>query len=61
MVFLTMPGIWVVGSLFSNVWDINGSVDVNFFTWQPIINYNLSDGWYLASGPIITANWKADC
>jgi hypothetical protein len=60
VVVLTMPGDWVIGSLFSNVWDVSGSVDVNFFTWQPIINYNLSDGWYLASVPIITANWEAD-
>jgi hypothetical protein len=59
-VALTMPGNWVVGSLLSNVWDMSGSEEINFFTWQPIINYNLSDGWYLASVPIITANWEAD-
>ncbi len=60
IVVLTMPGEWVIGSLFSNVWDVNGSEGVNFFTWQPIINYNLSDGWYLASVPSITANLEAD-
>jgi len=62
VVFLTMPGNWVVGSLFSNVWSIGGPGDneINAFTWQYFINYNLPDGWYLASGPIITANWKAD-
>ncbi len=60
VVVLTMPGKWVLGSLVSNVWNVSGSEDVNFFTWQPIINYNLSDGWYLASVPIITANWEAD-
>ncbi len=38
---------------------INVTKDINFFTWQPIINYNLSDGWYLAAVPIITANWEA--
>ena len=27
---------------------------------QPFINYNLPDGWYIASSPILTANWKAD-
>ena len=59
LVFLTMPGDWVVGSLVSNIWDISGDEDINFFTWQPIINYNLSDGWYLAAVPIITANWEA--
>jgi hypothetical protein len=60
VVFLTMPGDWVVGSLFSNVWDISGSTPINFFTWQPIVNYNLDNGWYLASVPLITANWEAD-
>ena len=23
-------------------------------------DYNLADGWYLTSSPIMTANWKAD-
>jgi hypothetical protein len=58
---LGMPGNWVVGSLFSNVWSVGGSgnEDVNLFTWQVIANYNLPDGWYLTAGPIITANWEA--
>jgi hypothetical protein len=59
-VALTMPGNWVIGSLVSNVWDISGGDPINFFTWQPIINYNLQDGWYLASVPIITADWEAN-
>lgn len=62
VVLLTMPGKWVVGSLFSNVWSFAGSgdQDVNLFTWQYFINYNLPGGWYLTSSPIITANWEAD-
>ena len=62
VVLLTMPGNWVVGSLFSNVWSFAGSgdQDVNLFTWQYFINYNLPDSWYLTSAPIITANWEAD-
>jgi hypothetical protein len=61
LVVLTMPGKWVIGSLFSNVWSFAGSgdQDVNLFTWQYFINYNLADGWYLTSAPIITANWEA--
>ncbi len=61
IVVLAMPGNWVVGSLFSNLWSVGGSgnEDVNLFTWQVIANYNLSDGWYLTAGPIITANWEA--
>ena len=54
-----MPGKWVIGSLFSNIWDFSGDQNVNFFTWQYFINYNLSNGWYLTSAPIITANWEA--
>lgn len=61
---LTMPGNWVVGSLFSNIWSVGGSgdQDINFFTWQYFINYNFPDGngLYLTSAPIITANWEAE-
>ena len=62
VVVLTMPGKWVIGSLLSNVWSVagSGSQDVNFFTWQYFINYNLDDGWYLVTAPINTANWEAD-
>ncbi|MEP5763206.1 MAG: transporter [Halieaceae bacterium] len=59
-VVLTMPGRWVIGSLFSNVWDINGDEDLNFFTWQPFVNYNMDKGWYLTSSPIVTANWEGE-
>ena len=61
-VILTMPGKWVIGSLFSNVWSVVGSgdQDINLFTWQYFVNYNLPDSWYLTSAPIITANWEAD-
>lgn len=62
VVLLTMPGHWVIGSLFSNVWSFAGSgdQDLNLFTWQYFINYNLNAGWYLTSAPIISANWEAD-
>lgn len=62
VVVLTMPGNWVIGSLLSNVWSVAGSgdQDVNLLTWQYFINYNLPDGWYLSSAPIITANWEAE-
>jgi hypothetical protein len=59
-VVLTIQGPWVAGSLFSNVWDIDGDTDINFFTWQYFVNYNMDDGWYLTSSPIVTANWEAD-
>ena len=61
---LMMPGHWVLGALVSNVWNIGGGYDnapdVNFFSAQYFINYNLEGGWYLSTAPTITANWKAD-
>ena len=60
VVLLITPGKWVVGSLFSQVWDVAGSGDdISLFTWQPFINYNIKDGLYLTTAPIITANWEA--
>jgi hypothetical protein len=57
-VLIGMHGPWVVGSLFSQVWSFTGDSEVDLFTWQYFVNYNLPDGWYLSSSPIITANWK---
>ena len=37
-----------------------GDADINLFTWQPFINYNIEDGWYVVTAPIVTANWEAD-
>ncbi len=60
LVVLTMPGQWVIGSLFSDVISLGGSGDdVHMFTCQYFINYNLPKGWYLSSSPIMTANWEA--
>lgn len=60
---ILMDGPWVTGLLLQNQWSVGGDGgrdNVNIFLGQPIINYNLSDGWYLTSVPIITANWNAD-
>jgi len=64
-VALATPGPWVVGSLVSNVWadsDDPKRSDINLFTWQYFVNYNIpnGNGLYLVSAPIITANWEAD-
>ena len=59
VVTLTMPGRWVIGSLFNNVWSFTDDNSVNLFSWQYFVNYNLDYGWYLTTAPIITANWKA--
>jgi len=60
---LFMHGPWVVGLLANNVWSFAGDSDrddVNAMLLQYFINYNLPNGWYLTSAPIITANWEAD-
>jgi hypothetical protein len=56
---LTMLGPVVAGGLVSNTWNMEGRNFSNFVL-QPFLNYNLPDGWYLASSPIITANWEDD-
>jgi len=63
VVALTMPGKWVLGFLGYNIWSFAGpsdEEDVNSMLFQYFVNYNLSNGWYLSSTPVITANWEAD-
>lgn len=53
---------WVYGALINQVWSFAGPDDapgINQFLMQPFANYNMEDGFYLISAPIITANWKA--
>ncbi|MBL9147856.1 MAG: neuromedin U [Phycisphaerae bacterium] len=60
---LVISGPWVAGALINNIWSFAGDsdrADVNQMTLQPFVNYNLPDGWYLTTSPIITANWEAD-
>ncbi len=54
-------GPWVAGALVNQQWDFAGWSDkhVNAFLMQPFVNYNFGHGWYLASAPIITANFSA--
>ncbi len=61
-VAVTMPGHWVIGALVNNQWSVAGDKQrptVNAFYSQYFINYNLPEGWYLTSAPIITADWTA--
>jgi hypothetical protein len=56
------PAPWVVGALVNNIWSIGGDSqrkNVNRFLLQPFVNYNLPNGWYLTTSPIITADWIA--
>jgi hypothetical protein len=61
-VALMMEGPWVFGALLNQQWSVAGWGDkrVSQLLLQPFVNYNLSDGWYLTSSPIMTANWVAD-
>ena len=59
-VALAVHGKWVYGGLISNVWSFTGDSQVNAMTLQPFVNYNLGDGLFVASVPIITANWEVD-
>jgi hypothetical protein len=54
---------WTYGGVVSNIWSLAGRekrADVNLLVAQPFVNYNLSGGWSLGGGPVITANWEAD-
>ena len=60
-VALKIDGPWVYGALIAHLWSYYGNdPEVNQTTIQPILNYNLPDGWYLSATPIITSNWSAD-
>ncbi len=60
-VALTVQGPWVVGGLIQQIWSFAGNSDrqsVSQGLVQPFLNYNLPNGWYLTSSPVITANWE---
>lgn len=60
-VAMQIKGPWVYGCLVNHLWSFYGNdPEVSVTTIQPILNYNLKDGWYLAASPIITANWNTD-
>ena len=62
VVALMQPGHWTVGVLINNLWSVAGSANrpgVNQMLLQYFVNYNLKKGYYLTSGPIITANWNS--
>ena len=51
----------MLGMLAQNIWSFAGpneAPDVDKFTFQYFINYNLPAGWYLTSTPTITADWE---
>ena len=62
-VILTQPKPWTLGALVRQLWSYAGDDDrgdVSQFLVEPFVNYNLSQGWYLISDMVITANWEAE-
>ncbi len=52
-----------IDGLANNIWSVAGDSDrqdVNQLLVQTFVNYNLDNGWYLVSAPIVTANWEAN-
>jgi hypothetical protein len=63
LALVSIPDPWVVGAVIRNLWSFAGDdqrLKVNMFSFQPFVNYNFSDGWYLTSTPPIIANWEAE-
>jgi hypothetical protein len=58
---LFMQGKWVYGALANQQWSFAGWGDhnVNQLLIQPFVNYNLPNGWYVTSAPIMTANFAS--
>ncbi len=63
-VVVYMKGPWVAGALANAVWSFGGTsgtggTSYNSLLVQPFVNYNFGGGWYVNTGPIITAAWPA--
>jgi hypothetical protein len=62
VVYMTMPGQWMIGAVANHQWSVGGwgarSVSASYI--QPMVMYHLPMGWYLVSVPVITANWATD-
>ena len=61
-VYLATPGPWMIGVVANQQWSVGGwsNRNVNSTYIQPMVIYHLPKGWYLASVPVITADWEAD-
>ncbi len=63
VVGLRMDGHWVYGALANYISSFAGQSDrgaVSQWLIQPFVNYNMADGWYLTSAPIVTADMMAN-
>jgi hypothetical protein len=53
---------WLLGLIAQNVWSFAGdsdAADVNTFSMQPTVNYQLGNGYYLTTALLITTNWES--
>jgi hypothetical protein len=63
VVALYQPGKWTIGGLWNHIWSFAGDSDrdsVNKALINLFLVYQLGNGWYVNSGPIITADWTAE-
>lgn len=63
LVALYQPGNWTIGGLWNHIWSFAGESErdnVNRALINPFLAYQLGNGWYVNSVPIITADWTAD-
>ncbi len=63
LVLMAQPGDWTVGALINNAWSFAGNSDredVNHMLLNLFVVYQLGEGWYVNSAPIITADWTVD-
>lgn len=61
-VALTLPKWGSMGILGRQLWSVAGDSDrqdVSQTLIEPFLNYNLSNGWFLITDMVLTANWKA--
>jgi len=62
-VILGQPSWGTAGALFRQIWSFAGDTDrpdLSQFLFEPFLNYNLRDGWFLISDMVWTSNWHAD-
>lgn len=62
-VLLAQPGDWTYGLLINNAFSFAGNAErenVNHMLLNLFVVYQLGNGWYANSAPIITADWIAD-
>ncbi len=65
LVMMFPLGKFNAGFLLMNFWSYAGSNEIidgtfSFMQIQPFLNYNLKNGWFISSVPIITSNWSLD-